>query len=95
MTGELGRLGTVAWLSFRGSMNGARALGLAAFAAMPTVIVAAIASAHPAASAGVPKRPNGIALAIAPRSSGRIHLEGIIASLSVVSGAIALTRMPS
>jgi len=51
MTGELGRLGTVVWLSFRGSVYGARALGLAAFAAMPAVIVAAIASARPAASA--------------------------------------------
>lgn len=51
MTGELGRLGTVVWLSFRGSLNGTRALGLAAFAAMPAVIVAAIAAAHPTASA--------------------------------------------
>ena len=50
MTGELGRLVTVAWLSFRGGLQGLRALGLAAFAVFPTLIVAAIATAHPAAS---------------------------------------------
>jgi len=50
MTGELGRLGTVAWLSFRSGLQGLRAIGLAAFALFPTVIVAAIASAHPAAA---------------------------------------------
>jgi len=47
MTGALGRLGTVAWLSFRGSLQGLRAVGLAAFALMPALIVAAIATAHP------------------------------------------------
>jgi len=49
MTGELGRLGTVTWLSFRSGLQGLRAVGLAAFALFPTAIVAAIASAHPAA----------------------------------------------
>ena len=49
MTGELGRLGTVVWLSFRSGLQGIRTLGLAAFAVLPAVIVAAIAAAHPSA----------------------------------------------
>jgi ABC-2 type transport system permease protein len=49
VSGELGRLGTVAWLSFRSGLQGIRAVGLAAFALLPTAIVAAIASARPAA----------------------------------------------
>ncbi|HTT44603.1 MAG TPA: hypothetical protein VMH38_01120 [Thermoplasmata archaeon] len=50
MSGEIGRLTTVAWLSFRGGLQGLRAIGLAAFAVFPAVIVAAIAASHPAAS---------------------------------------------
>jgi len=49
VTGQLDRLGTVAWMALRGSVQGMRAVGLAAFALMPTLIVAAIASAHPSA----------------------------------------------
>lgn len=48
MTGELQRLGAVVWLSFRSGIQGIRALGLAAFALLPAVIVAAIAFARPA-----------------------------------------------
>src|SRR5208282_2115292 len=48
MTGELSRLVSVASLSLRGSLRGPRLIGLAAFALVPTLIVAAIASAHPA-----------------------------------------------
>jgi ABC-2 type transport system permease protein len=48
VTGELTRLGVVAWLSFRGSLRGTRVVGLAAFALIPTLIVAAVASTHPA-----------------------------------------------
>jgi len=51
MTGALSRLGTVAWLSFRGGLQGLRAVGLAAFAVLPTLIVAAIAASHPASTA--------------------------------------------
>lgn len=47
MTGDLGRLGAVASLSFRSGLQGTRAVGLAGFAVLPAVIVAAIASAHP------------------------------------------------
>lgn len=47
MTGQLGRLGAVAWLSFRAGIQGIRALGLAAFAVLPAVIVGAIATARP------------------------------------------------
>lgn len=50
MSGELGRLATVAWLSFRGGLQGLRAVGLAAFAVFPTIIVAAIAASHPSAA---------------------------------------------
>jgi len=50
MTGESARLAAVAWLSFRGGLQGARAIGLAAFAALPAVIVAAIAASHPSSS---------------------------------------------
>jgi len=50
MTGEMSRLATVAWLSFRSGLQGLRAVGLAAFAVFPALIVAAIASSHPAAS---------------------------------------------
>lgn len=51
MTGELARLATVAWWSFRGSARGLRMLGLAAFAAVPSVIVLALVSVRPAADA--------------------------------------------
>jgi len=50
VTGQLDRLGTVAWMAFRGSVQGLRAIGLAAFALMPTLIVLGIASAHPSAN---------------------------------------------
>jgi ABC-2 type transport system permease protein len=49
LTGELGRLEATASLAFRGSLRGIRLAGLAAFAALPTLLVAAIASGHPAA----------------------------------------------
>ncbi len=50
MTGELGRLGVVAGWSFRGSLRGLRTVGLGAFAAVPSLIVLALVSAHPGAS---------------------------------------------
>lgn len=50
MTGEWTRLGAVTWLSLRGSLRGARVIGLVAFALVPTLIVVAVASTHPAAS---------------------------------------------
>jgi ABC-2 type transport system permease protein len=50
MSGEENRLGTVTWLSLRGSLRGGRLVGLAGFALVPAVIVGAIALAHPAAS---------------------------------------------
>lgn len=49
MSGELGRALTVMSLSFRGSLRGLRALGLVAFAAVPSLIVLALVSAHPGA----------------------------------------------
>ena len=51
MRGELARWSTVAWWSFRGSLRGLRILGLAAFAAVPSLIVLALVSAHPSADA--------------------------------------------
>jgi ABC-2 type transport system permease protein len=51
VTGELTRLSAVAWLSLRGSLRGARVVGLAAFALVPSLIVVAVASTHPAADA--------------------------------------------
>jgi ABC-2 type transport system permease protein len=48
VTGELSRLGTVTWLSLRASLRGTRVIGLSAFALVPTLIVAAVASTHPA-----------------------------------------------
>jgi ABC-2 type transport system permease protein len=51
MTGELTRLGAVTWLSLRGSLRGARLIGLVGFALIPSLIVAAVASTHPAATA--------------------------------------------
>ncbi len=48
MTSQLERLGTVVWLSFRSGIQGTRALGLAAFAILPAVIVSVIAFARPA-----------------------------------------------
>jgi ABC-2 type transport system permease protein len=50
VTGELTRLGAVTWLSLRGSLRGARLLGLAGFALIPSFIVVAVASTHPAAT---------------------------------------------
>jgi ABC-2 type transport system permease protein len=50
VTGELTRLAAVTWLSLRGSLRGARLLGLAAFALIPSFIVVAVASTHPAAT---------------------------------------------
>lgn len=50
MTGELSRLAAVSDLAFRGSLRGLRALGLATFAAVPSLLVLAIASARPPAS---------------------------------------------
>jgi len=50
MTGELTRLGAVTWLSLRGSLRGARLIGLAGFALVPSLIVASVASTHPAAN---------------------------------------------
>jgi ABC-2 type transport system permease protein len=50
MNGELSRLGTVTWLSFRGSLRGGRLIALAGFALVPAVIVGAIALTHPAAA---------------------------------------------
>jgi len=50
MTGEWTRLSAVTWLSLRGSLRGARLFGLVAFALVPTLIVAAVASTHPGAS---------------------------------------------
>jgi ABC-2 type transport system permease protein len=50
VTGEVTRLGAVTWLSLRGSLRGARLIGLAAFALVPSLIVVAVASTHPAAS---------------------------------------------
>jgi ABC-2 type transport system permease protein len=47
VTGELGRLGAVTWLSLRGSLRGARLVGLTGFALVPTLIVAAVAGTHP------------------------------------------------
>jgi ABC-2 type transport system permease protein len=46
MTGELTRLSAVTWLSLRGSLRGARLIGLIAFALVPGLIVIAAASAH-------------------------------------------------
>jgi ABC-2 type transport system permease protein len=50
MTGELTRLGAVTWLSLRGSLRGARLIGLVGFALIPSLIVTAVASTHPAAT---------------------------------------------
>jgi ABC-2 type transport system permease protein len=50
VTGEWGRLVTLMWLSFRGSLRGARLIGLAGFALVPTFVIAAIATSHPAAA---------------------------------------------
>lgn len=50
MSGELGRLSTVTWLSFRGSLQGARTVGLAAFGLIPSVIVGAVAASHPSSA---------------------------------------------
>lgn len=50
MNGEVRRLAAVTWLSLRGSVRGGRFLGLTGFALAPTLIVAAIASTHPAAA---------------------------------------------
>jgi ABC-type transport system involved in multi-copper enzyme maturation permease subunit len=50
LTGELTRLGAVAWLSLRGNLRGARVIGLAGFALVPSLIVVAVASTHPAAN---------------------------------------------
>lgn len=47
---EMGRLFTVTWLSFRGSLRGLRLVALGAFALVPSAIVLAIASANPAPS---------------------------------------------
>ncbi|HYB77113.1 MAG TPA: hypothetical protein VEE83_00330 [Thermoplasmata archaeon] len=44
MTGELSRMLVVLSLSFRSSLRGLRLVGLAAFAAVPTVLVGAVAS---------------------------------------------------
>jgi ABC-2 type transport system permease protein len=49
MTGEVTRFAAMSWLSFRGSLRGARLVGLAAFALLPSLIVTAVASAHPTA----------------------------------------------
>jgi ABC-type transport system involved in multi-copper enzyme maturation permease subunit len=46
MTGELTRLFVVLSLSLRSSLRGLRLIGLASFAAVPTILVAAIASAR-------------------------------------------------
>ncbi len=51
MSGTWTRLVAVGWLSLRGSLRGARVLGLAGFALIPSLIVVAVASTHPAASA--------------------------------------------
>ena len=51
MTGELTRLGAVTWLSLRGSLRGARLIGSVAFALVPSLIVVAVTSTHPAAAA--------------------------------------------
>jgi ABC-2 type transport system permease protein len=48
VTRELTRFGAVAWLALRGSLRGARVIGLAGFALVPALIVAAVASTHPA-----------------------------------------------
>jgi len=50
VTGEFTRLGAVTWLSLRGSLRGARVVGLATFALIPSLIVIAVASTHPAAA---------------------------------------------
>jgi ABC-2 type transport system permease protein len=50
MNGEVSRLGTVTWLSFRGTLRRGRLVGLAGFALVPTVIVGAIALTHPVAA---------------------------------------------
>lgn len=44
--GEAGRLAAVASLAFRSSLRGLRLAGLAAFAAVPTLLVVALAAAH-------------------------------------------------
>jgi ABC-2 type transport system permease protein len=46
MAGEFSRLAVVLALSFRSSLRGLRLVGLAAFAAVPTVLLAVIASAR-------------------------------------------------
>ena len=45
MTGELSRLAAVTALSFRGSLRGLRTVGLATFAAIPSLLVLALISA--------------------------------------------------
>jgi len=49
VTGEWTRLTAVVWLSLRGSLRGARLVGLAAFALVPSLIILGVASTHPAA----------------------------------------------
>jgi ABC-2 type transport system permease protein len=45
---EFARLSAITTLAVRGSLGGLRALGLAAFAAIPSLIALAVVSAHPA-----------------------------------------------
>jgi ABC-2 type transport system permease protein len=47
MSSEMGRLYAVSTLAFRGSLTGLRLVALAAFALVPSIIVAALVSAHP------------------------------------------------
>ncbi|HYB79678.1 MAG TPA: hypothetical protein VEG66_07985 [Thermoplasmata archaeon] len=66
MTGRWGPLGTVAWLSFRGGLQGLRAVGLATFAVLPTLIVAAIAASHPSADVLADSALDLLALLVLP-----------------------------
>lgn len=49
--GEAARLAAIVSLAFRSSLRGLRLVGLAAFAAVPTLLVVALASAHTATAA--------------------------------------------
>jgi ABC-2 type transport system permease protein len=51
VTREFTRLSAITWLSLWGSLRGIRIIGLSAFALVPALIVAAVASTHPAADA--------------------------------------------
>jgi ABC-2 type transport system permease protein len=50
VTGAWTRVGAVTWLSLRGSLRGARVIGLVGFALVPSLIVVAVASTYPPAT---------------------------------------------